>query len=187
MIRHFETAGNREKRYIGTTDEPVLSLKTGKAYPEAEALFVSPLLRCRQTAEGIYPGMRQTLWEGFRECDFGAFEGKNYQELSGNADYQAWIDSGGEHAFPGGEARKEFQERTAEAFEKSVELLIKNGVEKAALVVHGGTIMAVLDAFDESGKPYFSWQCANGCGYLIHISEEEWKNGKKKCKVERKL
>ena len=58
-----------------------------------------------------------TVWQDFRECDFGSFEGKNYQELSGNAQYQEWIDSGGTLPFPDGEAPSAFRKRSCSAFE----------------------------------------------------------------------
>lgn len=47
--------------------------------------------------------------EELSECDFGEFENKNYKELSGNQDYQRWIDSNGTLPFPGGESREAFK------------------------------------------------------------------------------
>ena len=78
LIRHGKTPGNQLQRYIGITDEPVLEedqerLKT-QNYPNAEKLFVSPLLRCRQTAACIYPRQEQQVIQNLRECDFGRFE-----------------------------------------------------------------------------------------------------------------
>ena len=102
MFRHFATAGNLEKRYIGTTDEPILPVSSVSGVPEVEIVLTSPLLRCRETAGLLYPRLDPVLIEGFRECDFGAFEGKNYRELTGDQDYQAWIDSGGILPFPAG-------------------------------------------------------------------------------------
>ena len=53
LIRHGKTPGNQLNRYIGITDEPVLEENQEQLkkqnYPKAERLFVSPLLRCRQT------------------------------------------------------------------------------------------------------------------------------------------
>lgn len=109
LIRHGMTEGNREKRYIGKTDEGLCDegrrmLERRKAageYPEADLVFVSPMRRCLETAEVLYPGQEPVVIEEFRECDFGLFEGKNYRELTGNVHYQAWIDSGGDAAFSG--------------------------------------------------------------------------------------
>lgn len=50
--------------------------------------------------------------------DFGAFEGHNYQELSGDPAYQRWIDSGGTLPFPEGESREEFIRRNVAGYEK---------------------------------------------------------------------
>ena len=110
LIRHGATASNREHRYLGKTDEALdeagkeelLRLKSEGKYPKADLLFVSPMKRCKETAALIYPGMPYIeipLWE---EMDFGEFERKNYKELSGDARYQAWIDSNGTLPFPGG-------------------------------------------------------------------------------------
>ena len=35
-----------------------------------------------------------------------------------------------------------------------------------AFVVHGGTIMSILEAFAEEKKNYYDWQVKNGCGYV---------------------
>jgi len=52
------------------------------------------------------------------EMDFGAFEGHNYQELSGDPAYQRWIDSGGTLPFPEGESREEFIRRSVAGSKK---------------------------------------------------------------------
>lgn len=101
LIRHGQTQGNREHRYIGCrTDEPLcpegIAQLQNRHYPPVSRVFVSPMRRCVETASLLYPGVPQTIIGGFRECDFGDFENKNYAELNGRADYQAWIDSGGE-------------------------------------------------------------------------------------------
>ena len=99
LIRHGQTPGNKLQRYIGTTDEPLST--EGKefleklTYPMPEALYVSPLCRCVETAGILFPGKSFHIIEELSECDFGEFENKNYKELSGNQDYQRWIDSNG--------------------------------------------------------------------------------------------
>ena len=159
LIRHFATEGNLEKRYIGVTDEgikteciPEYDLKkeengrygkgNGREKWEPELVIVSTLKRCRQTAEILFPGAEQVVCEQMRECDFGLFEGKNYQELTGNPKYQSWIDSGGTKAFPGGEDPMEFRKRCVCGFEEMMEKMIKGKRKKIAFVVHGGTIMS---------------------------------------------
>lgn len=80
--------------------------------------------RCVETAEILWPGFDQKKMQkvtDLRECDFGDFENKNYKELSGNGDYQAWIDSNGTLPFPNGESMDAFKSRCLEAFARIVE------------------------------------------------------------------
>ena len=169
FIRHGKTAGNLEGRYIGRrTDEGLCAegrealLK--KIAPKAEWVHVSPMLRCRETAEILYPGMAAAPVEGLQECDFGEFEGKNYAELNGRADYQAWIDSGGEMSFPGGESRAQFAARCVKAFEEYARGLPDG---RHAFIVHGGTIMALMEHLTNRPGSYFDFQVKNGEGYCF--------------------
>ena len=89
FIRHGATEGNLHHRYIGRTDEPLC--EEGVAQVKAlqkrglsvNRLFVSPMLRTRQTADILFPKMPYTVVDGFAEMDFGRFEGKSADELSG--------------------------------------------------------------------------------------------------------
>ena len=183
LIRHGKTPGNQLQRYIGITDEPVLEeeqerLKT-QNYPNAEKLFVSPLLRCRQTAACIYPRQEQQVIQNLRECDFGRFENKNWKEMTGDAEYQAWVDSNAALPFPGGEDPMEFRKRCVCGFEQMMEKMIKEKRKKIAFVVHGGTIMSVMEAFDPEKKEFYHWQVKNGKGFHFQIEEEKWQQGKR--------
>lgn len=169
LIRHGQTQGNLEHRYIGCKlDEPlcpqgVAALRAGR-YPTADKIFSSPLRRCLETAALLYPGQRPTVIPALRECDFGDFEGKNYAELNGRADYQAWIDSGGTLPFPGGESQAAFAARCADAFAQAVRPLPDGDY---AFVVHGGTIMAIMERLARPKGAYFDFQVANGGGYCL--------------------
>lgn len=129
LIRHGMTAGNAMHRYIGgRTDEPLSEegrrqLENRCNSDSFSGIFVSPMLRCRQTAEILFPGQPQIEIDAWREMDFGVFEGKNYLELNGDPSYQAWIDSGGMLAFPGGESRENFITRCVEGMELVMEYL----------------------------------------------------------------
>lgn len=184
LIRHGATKGNIEHRYVGSTDEE-LDLKGRKELEEkiklgrhenflnVERLYVSPLKRCRQTAEILYPGKKQIIVEDLKECSFGEFEYMNYQELNGNPDYQKFIDTNGECGFPGGETPADFQSRCVRAFRQVIDQLLTQGEEREeqtiAFVVHGGTIMAVLDKFSTPHKDYYSWQTGNGEGFSASV------------------
>lgn len=169
LIRHGQTQGNLEHRYIGCrTDEPLcpegIAALQGKSYPPAAKVYVSPLMRCLETASLLYPGVPTEIVEDFRECDFGDWENKNYAELNGSADYQAWIDSEGEIPFPGGESRAEFAARCVRAFD---ELLTRNLQEDCAIIAHGGTIMAIMERYAKPKGNYYDFQARNGNGYIL--------------------
>lgn len=140
-------------------------------YPAAACVAASPLERCRQTAELLYPGQAPCVFDQFREMDFGAFEGHNYEELKADARYQAWIDSNGTLPFPQGEQRTVPEAVCGGFCELLKEMWTRErSLSSLALVVHGGTIMALLDAFAEGS--YYDYQCANAKGYKGRLSVE---------------
>ncbi|MEG1848037.1 MAG: histidine phosphatase family protein [Lachnospiraceae bacterium] len=177
LIRHGETQGNREHRYVGRTDESLLpeacaKLKTCQM-PPIERLYVSPMIRCLQTATLLYPQIRQQIVPDFRECDFGMFEYHTYPELRDQPAYQHFIDTAGRSGFPKGEDRDTFQHRCVNAFEhlRQTEKLSKGNI---AFVIHGGTIMALLDHYSHPHLDYYEWQIANG-GYLtVEVIGDRW-------------
>ena len=169
LIRHGMTQGNLEKRYVGCrTDEPLCREGTEQlkqtAYPAAGKVFTSPMKRCLETAAILYPTIKAEIIPDFRECDFGEFEYQNYAELNGRKDYQAWIDSGGELPFPAGESRADFAARSLAAF-RSIQREADG--EDCALIVHGGTIMAIMEAMAIPRGNYYDFQVKNGCGYIL--------------------
>ena len=131
LIRHGATAGNRERRYVGRTDESLcaegkdilLANKKNGWYPPADRIFISPMRRCQETARILYPDQEPVRIPEWTEIDFGDFEGKNYEDLKGDARYQAWIDSGGALPFPGGESREEFARRCGAGLERMAEFI----------------------------------------------------------------
>lgn len=177
FIRHGATAGNLEKRYIGKTDEPLCDHGIRqieiKKYPSVRRVISSPMKRCIQTAKLIYPSAKPIIFNDFRECDFGDFEGKNYAELNGDTDYQNWIDSGGKMTFPNGENPDEFKNRSICAFEKIAENTRPDCT--ASLVVHGGTIMAILEKFAVPKKEFYEFYARNGSGFITEFDGKKLK------------
>lgn len=179
LIRHGATKSNREHRYLGKTDE-LLSEEGGKelsayrksqCYPDVDCVFLSPMERCVQTAEILYPGKPAFPIAEWMEMDFGAFEGRNYMELQGDRRYQAWIDSNGKLPFPEGESRENFILRCEKGFRRMQEKVSQIGetqeIAALGLIVHGGTIMALLSRY--CGGDYFDYQTANGKGYICTV------------------
>ena len=127
LIRHGTTQGNLEKRFVGTLDVPLaphgeeLARKVSPTLPVVEHIYRSPLMRCRQTAELLWPGVEMTVIEELRETDFGPFEGKNHEELKDDPLYQAWIGQGDRlnfAAMPVGETAQQVVDRVSIGLEK---------------------------------------------------------------------
>ena len=181
------TEGNSHQRYIGVTDEPLCEegrkLLEKFTYPAVQALFVSPLKRCRETASILFPEGEQRIVPLLAECDFGEFENKNYKELSDNPHYQEWIDSNGTLPFPGGESKEECADRNLKGFDEVLKACRDEGITEAALVVHGGTIMNIMEEYADIQKPFYEWHVRNGGGYEVELDENLWKNGRKQLRV----
>lgn len=166
LIRHGSTAGNLEKRYIGRTDEPLCDLGRQQIEQlkqqglQAQQLFVSPALRTRQTAEILFPHLVGTQVPELWETDFGQFERKTYEELSDSPDYQAWLDSGCMGKIPGGESVAQFKARCTAAFQRLAGTLPADTT--AAFVIHGGCIMAILEAYALPKKDFYDYHIPNG-------------------------
>lgn len=185
FIRHGETPANEKGRYLGRTDESLSehgrqvlwSYKEQNLYPEADYLFTSPMKRCMETAKILYPMQNPIIIPEWKEMDFGRFEYKNYEELKTDPYYQKWIDSGGTMAFPGGESRASFVRRCGQGLQRMCVLLRRaqtentKGIIRVSVIVHGGTIMALLSSCgkSESPKGYFDYQTKNGRGYLCSM------------------
>jgi len=173
FIRHGATAGNLEKRYIGSTDEPLCDVGVAQVKAlrkhnfQVDFLYVSPMLRTRQTAELLFPKMPHTLVDDFKETDFGLFEGKTAAELSDSAEYHAWVESMCLEPIPQGESVTEFKARCCSAFETIIKSLPGNSC--AAFVVHGGVIMSILESYAHPKKGFYDFHIENGeficCGY----------------------
>lgn len=181
LIRHGETQANKERRYLGKTDEALSesgieilrSYKAQNCYPDVKYLFASPMKRCMETAQILYSELCPVKISEWEEMDFGEFEYKNYEELKDDIRYQKWIDSGGSLDFPNGESREHFIMRCEVGLIKMCDKLYQmagtdiNESIRAGVIVHGGTVMALLHSF--SGADYFDSQVANGRGYLCRM------------------
>lgn len=182
LIRHGVTEGNLLGQYIGRTDSPLApegiarlqELKERGEYPTAQAYFSSPLKRCVQTLEVLYPGVKPIIINDFRECDFGDWEGKTAQELSDSPEFAAWVNSGETITPPNGENGGVFMQRVCAAFEKIVDSMMRSGTTSAVLVAHGGTLMSILSAYGLPRASFYDWMTENGCGYSMRVTPGLW-------------
>lgn len=177
FIRHGKTLGNIEGRFIGRTNQPlevigVDELKKKKA-PDVDSIYVSPLLRCIQTCEILYPNKSYTIIEELREMDFGDYENKTEAEIREDQTLKGFLKESGSIQFVNGESLEQFQQRCMAGFQQAIEEATQNGNNNVAFVVHGGTIMALLDGLSNPHKGYFQWGTHNGEGYVGELSKTD--------------
>ncbi|MBQ9032405.1 MAG: histidine phosphatase family protein [Parasporobacterium sp.] len=188
LIRHGQTAGNLEKRYIGKTDEPLCDMgreilrhkrEAGVFGRDPELVFTSPLLRCVQTAQILFPDAERILIPELAEMDFGIFENRAYKgDLENSPEYSEWLESLCEAPVPGGESKQQFTERCRRGFDAAICILDERKakgcpVEKAAFVVHGGTVMSILSGRAREKKTYYEWNPENAGGYACEWDNEQ--------------
>ena len=170
LIRHGYTRANEEHLYLGRTDmglsergkrELLVVEKTLRdKRKNCEFFFTGPMKRCRESADLLFGDVEKIVIPQWTEMDFGLFECKGYKELSKDPRYQAWIDSGGTMAFPEGESREDFIDRSCEGLEILMEYI--HGKSAMALL-HGGNIMAIMSKYGDGN--YYDYQVKPGKGY----------------------
>ncbi len=185
LIRHGITSGNLEGKYIGTTDLPlceegesaISSLAALEVYPRVQKVYSSPLKRCLQTAEIIYPDRLLKRIDNIAECDFGDYEGKTRQELANDKTYLEWLKGGYEAAPPNGESFGNFTLRCLDGLEDIFKDMMANEVTEAAVITHSGVIMNLLSGYGLPKLKPAEFTCKQGEGFEIQLSTFLWHHG----------
>lgn len=173
LIRHGQTPGNALHRYIGSTDEPL----SEEARQQMAALFhdhtlaevyVSPLIRTRQTAGILFPDARQIVVDDLREMDFGDFENRSYRDMEHDSSYRSWVAGNCLGPCPHGESRALFSRRVCHAFSALVKAQRKED-NRLVFVVHGGTIMAILEQFSLPHRDFYAYSLKNCQGFVCDV------------------
>ena len=129
ILRHGETTMSVEGRWAGIG--PVQLTDNGLAQARAaavalkdrgiDAIVTSPLARCKATAAEIAAttGAEVRVEDGFREADFGDWEGHTYREVMERwpTEHQAWL-ADPSVAPPNGESFTAVQRRVRTALDK---------------------------------------------------------------------
>ncbi|MDO4565914.1 MAG: histidine phosphatase family protein [Oscillospiraceae bacterium] len=175
LIRHGFTRANLEGRYCGLSDislceegeSALYSLLEQYSYPTPELVYVSPLVRARQTASIIWPECEQILVEDLREASFGRFEGRSFAELKGDEEFEKWVVPDSNYLPEGVEAQEDFFERCSSALQSLIADMMRKSVFEAGVVSHAGVIGNALSALAFPKKPPYDWQCEPGCGFKL--------------------
>lgn len=179
LLRHAQTSGNLERRYIGRTDEPLCkegmkeAIRTG-IFPQVPLVYSSPMIRCIQTASIKFPSARIITSNNLREMDFGSFEGKTAAEMENDEAYTAWVEGECFGQCPGGEGRMSFVTRSCVAFSEIIGENLRMQRNVVIIVAHGGTIMGIMERFARPGRQYYGWQVKNCSGFRAQLDEDIW-------------
>jgi len=129
LLRHGQTAMSAQKRYAGRSDAPLTDVGVQQAAAAAKRLassgiaviMTSPLLRTVQTAQEVaaVTGAAVITDDGFRETDFGAWEGLTFTEVRERwpAELATWL-ADPAVAPPGGESFTDVSARVSAALHR---------------------------------------------------------------------
>ena len=182
LLRHAETHDNVSMRLSGWTDTDLsprgesqielLADHFNREHGHIDALYSSPLIRARRTAEaiGALTGHTPILLDDLREMYFGELDGRPFEELREayahllDADENSEIE---DFVWPSGESRSGF---TARALRVINEIAGRHPGRPVGVVTHGGliaTLMTILHG--ESAANWRKWVVPNAS-----LSEVLW-------------
>ncbi|MEU5993022.1 bifunctional RNase H/acid phosphatase [Spirillospora sp. NPDC047418] len=162
LLRHGETPLSVEKRFAGIGDVPLTANGAAQARAAAlaltdrglDAIVTSPLVRCRDTAAEVaaVTGLDVRVEDGFRETDFGEWEGLTFREAGKGwpAEMKSWL-ADPEVAPPGGESFAQVSRRVRTSLDK---LKVRYREQTVLVVSHVTPIKLLIK--DALGAPMSS-------------------------------
>ena len=134
LVRHGQTAWNREEIFRGRTDVPLDQTGLRQAElaagffreMEIHAIYASPLSRAMETAKkiaGLHPLEVKPL-AGIIDMSFGRWEGRPLKEIRENDGtlYRQWVEEPHRLKIPGGETLDEVMGRSMAAVNEVIRL-----------------------------------------------------------------
>jgi broad specificity phosphatase PhoE len=191
LVRHGETAWNREGRFQGHADIPLSEVGRAQAralrarlavaahthlFDDAHtAVLSSDLLRAQQTAEIAFGGEGRTLHvrRELREFCYGVFEGLTRREIDERFPgvMGRWLTGDRTFAVDGGESRDAVHARAHAAITAFLATVAHPHV---VVVGHGGVMRQLLSAcFAERGEPR-NLSFGNTSAHLVTVDPNAW-------------
>jgi len=152
LVRHGQTAWNKEEIFRGRTDIPLdeTGLKQAELAAgyfkgmEIDAIYSSPLSRALQTAQKIaqFHNLEVQPLTGIIDMSFGDWEGRQHQEIreKDSKTYRQWVEEPHLVRLPGGEGLDDVRVRAMAALEE----VIRSNPEKTLVLVSHRVICKVL-------------------------------------------
>ena len=145
LVRHGQTAWNKEEIFRGRTDVPLdeTGLKqaefVGQYFKgiEIHAIYSSALSRAWETAQKIaqFHNLKVQPLQGILDMSFGNWEGRPHQEIRENDSktYRQWVETPHLVRLPGGESLDDVRVRAMAAIE---EVIRSHSGKTLVLVTH---------------------------------------------------
>ena len=184
FFRHGESEANAAKLFASVKINPVLTEKgRGQAANmqlvmkdiPIERIYVSPLIRAKETAGIIFPGRELMIDDNLRETNVGVLDGVNFADPIIWKRYKdvvdAWENGNPSARFEGGESNVEIKAR----IEKVLRRANKECTKSAAFVAHSDILRSLFWFFCENhGKTMQDNYMEKG--RLTVVSREEKSN-----------
>ena len=174
LVRHAETDDNVSMRLSGWTDTDLSPRGESRSscwpttsiaqHGHIDALYSSPLIRARRTAEaiGALTGHTPILLDDLREMYFGELDGRPFEELREAYAHLLEADENSEiedFMWPSGESRSGF---TARALRVTNCIARRHPGRAVGIVTHGGLIATLLTILHgESAANWRKWVVPN--------------------------
>ena len=192
LVRHGQTAWNREARFRGRAEVELdeFGLRQAEAtgrYLVARwpvvAVYASPLRRAMQTAEAIARAVRLSAHdeahgltahplEGLLDINFGELQGLSLDEAAQRypAVYRAWEEAPHTVCFPGGEGLDDVRSRIVTALD---EVIARHPEQAIALVSHTVANRVLLCAVLGWGNDHFWRLRQETCAVNVFDAEDD--------------
>lgn len=155
MVRHGQTADSRENRFSGSSDPPLTTVgeAMAQAFAQAyasvtwEAIYTSPMLRTRQTADALckLTGVHANLEDGLKEIDYGEWEGLRQADVKQRwpEAFEYWADDVASRGTPGGETAFQVAARAMRVVEA---IRTRHQTGNVLIVSHKATLRVITCA-----------------------------------------
>lgn len=180
FVRHGQTQANLDKTYNGQIDEVLIpegvaeleELKANYEGLEFDHIYSSPLTRCQQTFDILFPDQEiNDIDERLIEINFGDWSGRTYESVLTELAQQGYKLSDFVNP-PNGETYEQLFARTTDFLE---EIKGKHQEDENILVMaHGLVISAIMKQHFFPDEVMYHLAPDNGRGYVIEFKDGEY-------------
>lgn len=152
----------------------LLAMKENFEYPFVDTVYSSPMIRCIETANLLYPYNEVRPLDSLRALSLGEFESKTYEQLEKEPAFKKWLKNSAENPVPGGEDLITFSERIISALNSVFHEMMQEQVFSTAIITHNGVIMTLLAAIGQPKLPLNEWSVDNCTGFTLLMTPQLW-------------